>query len=197
MALNDRAGKAALLKELMGGKRPPETRKTGVSPDGQTENADPASIAWHRNRLIEKFRERGLIPSTSAAEERTSATTKPSLSKKEELTNPDFAPGALGTRLAKHLSAERIADEHPAVIALLLRSQPANLRSEILRSLPGPQARSVMRVLRSGRPQANGNDGVQVTSKTVVQQDPEDKPTEMECEAKVSAQRPPRTRRSR
>ena len=151
MSKSDQAGKAALLAELLGESRVADWQRTGVLPKKSKEKADAASVAWHRNRLIEKFRERGLIPSTAPVQ-----SPKPPQAPKAEpkptakTPSPDFSPGGLGARLAKHLDPERLADEHPAVIALFLRSQTAQLRSQVLRGLPGAQARAVMRILRGG-----------------------------------------------
>lgn len=155
MTVNDRGGKAALLTELLGAKRLEEMRQSGALPRATRSESDAASLVRHRNRLIEKFRERGLIETSEPAERQKPQTAKKAgREAAKPKTHPDFAPGGIGTRLAKHLNPERLADEHPAVIAMFLRSQPANLRSEVLRGLPGSQARAVMRILRAGRPKA-------------------------------------------
>ena len=150
MSKNDQAGKTALLAELLGEARVADWQKSGVLPQKPKEEADTASVAWHRNRLIEKFRERGLLP--SAASEQSPNQSKPAVKTRSnrvaKAANPEFTPGGLGARLAKHLDPDRLADEHPAVIALFLRSQTPHLRSQVLRGLPGGQARAVMRILR-------------------------------------------------
>jgi len=169
MAKNDREGKAALLSELLGEARVEELRKSGLLPRAKSKPIDPVAVAWHRNRLIEKFRERGLLQSKmpdskveSEQPEKQPATVErqPENKRKQRETvqkvDPKFSPGAIGARLAKHLDPERLADEHPAVIALFLRSQTPQLRSEVLRGLPGAQARAVMRILRAGRGAAEG-----------------------------------------
>lgn len=147
MAKNDRAGKAALLTELLGVSRVEDLRKSGVLPRPRDMAADPEALAWHRNRLIEKFRERGLFAGDGA----DSGQSRVGGADASHTVQPatEFAPGSLGKRLAKHLNPERLVDEHPAVIALFLRSQTPQLRSQVLRGLPGGQARAVMRILRA------------------------------------------------
>ena len=150
MSKNDQAGKTALLEELLGEARVADWQKSGVLPQKPKEKSDQASVAWHRNRLIEKFRERGLLPSAASmpAPKQSRPAAKTGSNRIAKHSNPEFTPGGLGARLAKHLDPDRLADEHPAVIALFLRSQTAQLRSQVLRGLPGGQARAVMRILR-------------------------------------------------
>ena len=147
MSKKNPTGKAALLAEMLGEARVADWQRTGVLPRKSKEKFDPASVAWHRNRLIEKFRERGLLPPTAQA---SAPVVEAEPKRTTKTPSPDFTPGGLGARLAKHLDPERLADEHPAVIALFLRSQTAQLRSQVLRGLPGGQARAVMRILRGG-----------------------------------------------
>ena len=168
MSKNDKAAKAAMLTELLGEARVATLRESGVLPKAKADKPDSASVAWHRNRLIEKFRERGLL-STKA--EKPEAT--PSAAKMAKKAAPEFSPGGIGARLAKHLDPERLADEHPAVIALFLRSQTPQLRSQVLRGLPGGQARAVMRILRAGisqqpvpKQQAKQKDSEQIEAPT-------------------------------
>ena len=149
MSRKDQAGKAALLTELLGEDRLADWQRTGVLPRKTSKKSDPESVAWHRNRLIEKFRERGLLPPTDAKPVSLQDNTKVAPEPLSRATSSEFTPGGLGARLAKHLNPDRLADEHPAVIALFLRSQTAQLRSQVLRGLPGGQARAVMRILRA------------------------------------------------
>lgn len=150
MAKNDRAGKAAFLAELLGETRVSELRKSGLLPPKVEENADHERAAWHRSRLIEKFRERGLISGREQANSKpdgcSSVVEKDAGS--EGQPRSEFSRGGIGSRLTKHLAPERLKDEHPAVIALFLRAQSPQIRSRVLRGLPGSQARSVMRILK-------------------------------------------------
>lgn len=154
MKKNDSAEKAAVLADLFGEGRIADLKRSGVLPSQKAKASDPAAAEWHRDRLIAKFRERGLI---SGAANAAAPTKKVHSEKKTESapsqTKTDFLPGAIGARLAKHLDAERLSDEHPAVIAFFLRAQTPQLRSQVLRGLPGSQARSVMRILRGGNTQ--------------------------------------------
>ena len=152
----DRAGKTAILSELLGPERLAALRLSDAAAKGQTSKSDPALLAWHKNRLIEKFREKGLLPGSGSpaaatAEPQPQRQTSPKVTKKAKTENgPDYS---ISARLAAHLDPDRLTDEHPAVLAVLLRSQPAQTRSEVLRGLPGAQARAVMRLLRSKREQ--------------------------------------------
>lgn len=155
--MNDRAGKMALLTELLGASHVAELNANGTVPDGGSHSADPSSIAWHQNRLIEKFREKGLLNDTP--QRRRPEPAGPSEGRRKLKPDMDFAPGGVGARLAKHLNPDRLSDEHPAVIAMLLKSQTPELRSEVLRGLPGNKARAVMRILRAMRGEARAEKG--------------------------------------
>lgn len=154
MKKNDSAEKAALLTELFGEGRIADLRKSGVLPSQEAKASDPAAAERYRNRLIERFRERGLISGMApAGQTETAQSGKKRVNPAPNRTTTEFLPGAIGARLAKHLDAQRLSDEHPAVIAFFLRTQTPQLRSQVLRGLPGSQARSVMRILRGGNPQ--------------------------------------------
>ena len=92
--------------------------------------------------LIDRFRRGGLIEADPAG-----AAPPP-----EPAPVPRPAPPrpGLASRLAEALGdGASLADEHPAVVAFLLRDQSAGLRARVLRALPGPGARRVMRHLRA------------------------------------------------
>ncbi|MBF9035267.1 hypothetical protein HKCCE2091_13560 [Rhodobacterales bacterium HKCCE2091] len=180
------AGKSALLAELLGVERLAALRQTGALPPVTEEGtSDPGTLAWHRNRLIERFRERGFLgtaaSTVSAPPPRKregaksgsspgSAESKNGALKSEDASRPTgtysrpdgsksqdpvFRPGGLGARVVSNLEPDRLCDEHPAVVALLLRAQAPATRSDILRGLPGSQARAVMRHLRKVRVSPN------------------------------------------
>lgn len=150
-----RREKAGLLAQILGPERLDALRDAGLDGDlsegGQDPGpAAPETLAWHRNRLIQKFRDRGLIDGPAGGHPAPLAAAAPGPAPKP---GPDrrVPPGSgIAGRLAVHLDEGRLADEHPAVIALLLRPQPAGLRARVLRDLPGPQARAVARLLRAG-----------------------------------------------
>lgn len=152
MPEEDRSAKAAVLSELIGSRTAEIPKRPEGAPEVLAKSKHASELAWHRNRLIQKFRERGLISGEMRPPERASGSATGGNRKH----NQEFGPGSLGARLAKYLNPKQISDEHPAVVALLLRSQPADLRSEVLRALPGSQARAVMRLLRAGRASQSG-----------------------------------------
>lgn len=73
-----------------------------------------------------------------------SVTAKPAKTKQA-------APSDLSSRLIVHLDDLSLQEEHPAVIAHLLRSQSPQARAKLLRMLPGRQARAAMRILRQDK----------------------------------------------
>lgn len=137
--------KAALLSSLLGEDGVTKLKRSGVLP--KTENAflNPQTVSWHRNRLIAKFREHGI----RLDEKPNSENSEKNILEPEKGNRAIFNFRGLAPRLAKHLDPDRLADEHPAVIAMLLRSQPPQIRSQVLRELPGTQARATMRILRA------------------------------------------------
>ncbi|MEM9317792.1 MAG: hypothetical protein AAGA70_02160 [Pseudomonadota bacterium] len=153
----DRAGKAALLTELLGQEQMADLRRAGVISGQEAPALDPDAAAWHRNLLIERFRKSGLLGRPSSKGETGAAAKPPQEKARPAMQQPGSRPKStrkvttLSSRLAAYLDPDRLADEHPAVLALILKSQPAGTRSEVLRGLPGPQARAVMRLMRAGK----------------------------------------------
>ncbi|RMA43514.1 hypothetical protein [Rhodophyticola porphyridii] len=139
-----KADKARVLLGLLGPERFEAFRKG--SPDGAGLNIDTSVptdsdvTAWQRNRLIQRFRDRGLLAGEDA--------DAPVRAHAPRIDPPSGAP-ALVARLADNLDDATLMNEHPAVIAHLLKPQSTALRARVLRQLPGAQARAVMRVLKA------------------------------------------------
>ncbi|MBO6603355.1 hypothetical protein [Rhodophyticola porphyridii] len=140
-----KADKARVLLGLLGPERFEAFRKG--SPDAASLNIDTSSptdsdvTEWQRNRLIQRFRDRGLLAGEDADD-------APVRARAPALDPPSGAP-ALVARLADNLDDATLMNEHPAVIAHLLKPQSTALRARVLRQLPGAQARAVMRVLKA------------------------------------------------
>lgn len=122
---------------------------------------DPDRLAWQTNRLIRHLRDRvGEVDPTGAHAANSGATGAAS---------SDQAPPAAATRPTARVAAqpgappvfrrtarmptlaagEDLAQEHPAVIAHVLRGEGQEIRVAVLRALPGTLARDVMRRLKA------------------------------------------------
>lgn len=124
-----------LLKEAGVDLPPPEKRP---SP------GDPDKLAWQKNRLIRRLR------ATPDEAPPTAATKPPSTPPAAPEPQPKLEPvkRAFDLKEAAH-DAASLSGEHPVVIAHILKSESQANRVAILRSLPGPTARSVMQRLRN------------------------------------------------
>ncbi|QBY02232.1 hypothetical protein E2K80_17030 [Rhodophyticola sp. CCM32] len=143
-----RAEKARVLKALLGPDRFRAFWKEtlGAADLQEADDADlpdqeeTDTIVWQRNRLIQRFRDRGFL---------TADVPEPDLPGPPPTRGaPPPGATALVTRLAENLEDATLMHEHPAVIAHLLKLQGTDLRARVLRHLPGGQARAVMRVLK-------------------------------------------------
>ncbi|MBF9050968.1 hypothetical protein GTA62_09955 [Roseobacter sp. HKCCD9010] len=158
-----KAEKARALLSLLGRDRFEALRQSGFgapemeADDVKSAEAPDDTLAWQRNRLIQRLRERGLLGGEPSLAEPLSTTatkidplatleTKNITKAVNEIRSPMGAE-SLVARLAANLNRSTIASEHPAVIAHLLKSQNTALRAQILRDLPGPHARAVMRYI--------------------------------------------------
>lgn len=125
------ARKARVLLDLFGPSGVERLRQAGLPAVAEeADNAGPTSEA-DRLALLERFRKTGLF---DAEPPRRSVQAK---------------PAALSTRIADHLEEGALEKEHPAVIAIVLRSQPKALQLQALHALPGPVARATIRYLRA------------------------------------------------
>lgn len=108
---------------------------------------DPDRVAWHRSKLMERVRGRSgrpdpipppaEIPSSPGKRHPRSPATPDALSRPP-----------LDQRLATHADEATLSGEHPAVIARLLQGMGQADRIAVLKTLPGPIARSVVQRLR-------------------------------------------------
>ena len=158
-----KAEKARALLSLLGRDRFEALRQSGLGApemeaDGikSAETADD-TLAWQRNRLIQRLRERGLLAcepspteplSTTVAKNDPCATPEGlNITKEVDVIRSPAGTESLVARLAANLDRSTLANEHPAIIAHLLKSQNTALRAQVLRDLPGPRARAVMRYI--------------------------------------------------
>ena len=124
-----RAEKLSLLRGILG---PEKMARLETAETHDTPPVDPDRVAWHRNRLLERLR---------AQRDQPAPQPQPHVA-------PKPAPATMDARLTGLADLDRIGDEHPAVIARLLRSMEREDRAATLRALPGPLARSLVRRMR-------------------------------------------------
>lgn len=158
-----KAEKARALLSLLGRDRFEALRQSGLgAPEMEADGIKSAeaaddTLAWQRNRLIQRLRERGLLGGEpSLAEPLSTTATKidplatleaKNITKAVNEIRSPMGAEILVARLAANLDRSTLANEHPAIIAHLLKSQNTALRAQILRDLPGPHARAVMRYI--------------------------------------------------
>ncbi|WP_224816441.1 hypothetical protein [Hasllibacter sp. MH4015] len=139
--------KLSALASLLG---PEALAKLRVdAPDADAQEVDQARVDWHRNKLLERLRQRQSRPGTG--EDRVIDPATPPLSQTAtQADDPNQIPAGAGLdqRLARNVSGSGLAGEHPAVIARLLGTLARPARIEALRSLPGPMARGIVQRLR-------------------------------------------------
>lgn len=118
-------------------------------------NADRA--AWHRNKLLERLRGQSTRPNSTLPPSSVVGQMKPPSAPNERAYQRKEAQpvvkaarptDGLDARLAAIVDTDTIDQEHPAVIARLLRGLPREERIVVLKALPGPIARSIVRRLR-------------------------------------------------
>jgi hypothetical protein len=116
--------------------------RLGAAPDDvsrSTGSADPDRLAWQTNRLIRHLRDR--VGGTASAPPTPSGVrTGPAAAS---------APFRRSDSMPTLAAGDDLAQEHPAVIAHLLRPEGQEVRVAVLRALPGHLARDVMRRLKT------------------------------------------------
>ncbi len=93
-----------------------------------------------RNGLLEKFRDLGFL-----ADDKEVAPVV----EKPEPTVKKAPPANLASKIADNLDERNLGEEHPAVIAYILKSQPRDVQKRVLLALDGNAARATMRFLKS------------------------------------------------
>lgn len=147
-----RAEKMSILSSLLG---PDALARLH---EGQEENrtvslpVDAERAAWQRNKLLERLRQQDGENTVSPE----AALGQPL--KAKHPANGDAHAGAqrrlggatphLDAQLAKLFDPAKLAQEHPAIIARLVQSLSRDKRVDVLKSLPGPIARSIVQRLR-------------------------------------------------
>ena len=138
--------KARVLMDLFGPDGVQRIRRAGV-PEGlstafdklvRSEDCAETDRSMQTN-LIDRFRNLGSPPSDRSGSENEAASDQPPVLSK---------PAALLEQISQHLAQDKLDGEHPAVIALILRSQPRDVQTRVLKALPGSVARAVIRYLR-------------------------------------------------
>jgi hypothetical protein len=132
------ARKARVLLDLFGPSGVERLRRAGLATEVEglePGTADKAHGEADRMALLDRFRKQGLFDENPARQ--AAPATKPALRK-----------SPLTARIADHLDEAALEKEHPAVIAMVLRSQPKALQVQALHALPGPVARATIRYLR-------------------------------------------------
>lgn len=141
-----RSEKMGLLSAMLGPEALARLRQeVKKSPDIEAHEAlDPDRAAWHRNKLLERLRQQQSGTMAPVSEHRVQDQPEP------RLARPAVARPAtsIDARIASHASKAGLQDEHPAVIARLLRGLDRADRIRALKTLPGPLARSVVQRLR-------------------------------------------------
>lgn len=143
-----RAEKLSVLSALLG----PDAmaRIRDAQPPGASEpKVDPVTVdadrvAWHRNRLLERLRQQG-AGEGPAPHSAPAATRSEIPGSQQAFAQPSQS---LDARLVKFSDAATLGQEHPAIIARLIKTLPRDERVEALKSLPGPMARLILRRLR-------------------------------------------------
>lgn len=147
-----RAEKLSVLSALLGPDALARVRDAQPSAEmsGPTVVVDADRAAWHRNKLLERLRKSG--PASSQKEQVAGTELTSRAAAHNGNTSPQTALAASGRsldmRLAKMSDGANLAQEHPAVIARLIKTLSRNDRVDALKSLPGPVARSIVRRIK-------------------------------------------------
>jgi hypothetical protein len=131
-----------------------ETGFAGAGPEDGT--PDPDRVSWQRNRLIRRLRARWAEEEmlTQPAVEHGAAMTDPladphpAQARPERARAPAAATMRMDARIVAAMTPERLADEHPAVVAHVLQRLERHERIAVLRRLPGKTARAAVRRLK-------------------------------------------------
>ncbi len=157
-----RAEKLSVLSALLGPEALAKLREDqpDVTAVGQEIDADRA--AWHRNRLLKRLRGQSVNPRPADPQEGPTQTDIGNTSR-EAASQPRDIPAlpkarpagdhlrqtkGIDTRLAAIADPSTLGQEHPAVIARLMKGLSREERILTIKSLPGPIARSIVRRLR-------------------------------------------------
>lgn len=128
------------LRESTGSDTEPKNEKVAIEPDRE---------AWHHNRLLERLRQQGSKTSTSPKKAPDPKISRPSAASSEDAVRAQEVRNMhLDARLAKISNVATLGQEHPAIIARLIKALARDERVEALKSLSGPMARSIVRRLR-------------------------------------------------
>lgn len=132
------ARKARVLLDLFGPSGIERLRRAGLAAEvAGLEPGPQGAVQGEADRLalLDRFRKQGLFD-----EAPTRQATPPA--------SPAPRPVPLNARIAAHLDEAALEKEHPAVIAMVLGSQPKSMQLQALQALPGPVARATIRFLR-------------------------------------------------
>ncbi len=164
-AVASKAEKLSVLSALLGPEALAKLREGQPEASqilGATVEVDADRAAWHRNKLLERLRVRsGNAQSASTQPKRASFDDHEAEIKATpqngSVKTPKMAAsvldaarrsGGLDTRLAAIADPETLDQEHPAIIACLMKGLSREERIIALKSLPGPIARSIVRRLK-------------------------------------------------
>ena len=132
------ARKARVLLDLFGPSGVERLRAAGLPsellPRSASEAETDMAAEDGRRSLLRRLQERGLLEDPQGDPEQA-ATVAPK-------------DGILSARIAENLDGGALDKEHPAVIALVLRAQPREVRTRLLKAMPGGVARAAMRYLK-------------------------------------------------
>lgn len=146
-----RTEKMSILSAMLGPEAMARVRETQAKDQPTTEKVqlDAERVAWHRNKLLERLRQQGgRLSSKSVTQANHQANAARSLKFQQDSRQSHPKNLHLDARLAKIIDAANLSNEHPAVVARLIKTLPREDRVEALKSLPGPMARAIVKRLR-------------------------------------------------
>jgi hypothetical protein len=117
----------------------------GASPD-ESAMTDAERVAWQRNRLLERLRSNWDGPPPAEKDRSKAAPGGPDRDAARSSSN---SVDRVDRHIASGLSLTNLKDEHPAVIARVLRGLDRAGRVSVLQQLPGHTARAALRRLKS------------------------------------------------
>lgn len=146
-ASTSRAEKLSILSAMLGPEALAKLRDVQPGLSGSPEigavEIDADRAAWHRNKLLERLRTQTTPQGAKPAADRSERQAPPAA-----ISTFGYDSPSLDARLARISDVGTLDQEHPAIIARLVRALPREDRVEALKSLPGPVARSILRRLR-------------------------------------------------
>ncbi|AHM03726.1 hypothetical protein roselon_01338 [Roseibacterium elongatum DSM 19469] len=160
---SSRDEKLGAIAALLGPETLARLRARGL-PAHVPDQAAPASVApdrlaWHQNRLLQRLRDRlDQAPPAPPGPSPDRPTPDPDPVAEAPGDAPIAAAaaprpqGGIDARIASALDPMRLADEHPAVLAHILRGMDRSSRVATLHALPGSVARAAIQRLRNGLP---------------------------------------------